>query len=681
VQSTRASAVIMRITQLEKQLTEPSVPAAQLVELANLYLEAGRARSAVRALERAVAHHTEDRRAYLILGKAWEAEGDHDKALNVYVDALWNGIGGSEVEAALFCQDFLLKTYPRSVAELSIIAVRKNSAPLWRLLARVCETNADSESAITFVTEALRVKPDDVASMTILARLSERCQKMDDAEQWHRRILEVNPTLRLSQLFLARQHYRRGEYQQAIPYLERLLSLAQSQSERNDNRVLELYWLLARTKCEGLNGFADRIAKVQQWLDLTAEERGLARELLTLTEKKPHEQEQPQQRRNSAQTMTDLEASASHLVGQVAADETRQEDLPREEQEHDQRTNWRAKGKEVGLGIIAGFLILESISMSRLVWEWFQPPPPQEKPATPVNKDQAWTSQPQIFSGTKAIDRPQIIEVPQEQIPSPPGEEEIPSSRAVPKSVAPAKELSQEVLHRDTGEAVSKPGSRIANEEIKNQSSLQIALQQERDPSSRVALRKDVTAAAVKQPPPDAPTKLMQEQAKSTKAREKVPSPLAPEAAVKIEEELRQSAPAPVVVNPLSVLSAQLPHDADFIVSERLFAYPLPQLWQTIEEFMAQETDVLHLEDPGQGIFYGEVLQRELRPRVHNRLRPRGYYLVRVIPGATSDTSRVQVKILAFDWQTGRPAPNAKELPAWFFKKLEKKLDHLAVDK
>ena len=270
------SQTLTKLQLLEQQATEPCERVGILVELAEYRLEAGRIEQAIELLERAIKCHSQAARPVLLLGRAWEAEGNYDKALETYLEAIQRGVASAEVEAALFRPEFLLSTYPRAVTELEIVAVRKKSGLLWRRLARACEVNADHTQALTFLAEALRQDPNDVAALSMLARTAEKRRQMDEAAMWHRRILEINPGLPVSNLFLARQYSARGEYAEALPYLARLRL-----NERH-NRTYRLLWLLAYIHVSGVNGLEDQIEEIRTWQDLSSEEQALVHELFLL---------------------------------------------------------------------------------------------------------------------------------------------------------------------------------------------------------------------------------------------------------------------------------------------------------------------------------------------------------------------------------------------------------------
>src|SRR5262249_14593581 len=158
--------------------------------------------------------------------------------------------------------------------ELSPLVGRHASAPVWRLLARVCETKGDYELALALASKAHQENPHDVAALSILARLSERQQKRAEAAEWHRCLLAVAPPdVRSSSRFLAQFHHAQAEYQAPLPYWEHWV-----QSEPA-NRVYQLSWLLARIHTGGIHGVKPQLAEVERWRDFTREERALAHAL------------------------------------------------------------------------------------------------------------------------------------------------------------------------------------------------------------------------------------------------------------------------------------------------------------------------------------------------------------------------------------------------------------------
>jgi len=262
--------------QLPAALCQPGQeppPGAGLAERAEQYLAAGEARQSVALLESALADEAQDPRLFLCLGRAREAVGDEEGAVDAYLILVEKGIWDPEVEAVLVREDFLRKTYPSLVAALLAMPARQETSVLWRRLAQLCEAQGDDENARGLLTQAVQVNSEDVASLSILARICERQQKLEEAAEWHRRILRVHPGLRVSLLFLAQRHYRHGEYAQAIAYFEQL------RAQERGNRLGELYWLLSQLRSRGIAGLEERISEVMGWQDLRAEEQPLAQEL------------------------------------------------------------------------------------------------------------------------------------------------------------------------------------------------------------------------------------------------------------------------------------------------------------------------------------------------------------------------------------------------------------------
>src|SRR5262245_49980805 len=76
-----------------------------------------------------------------------------------------------ELEVELLDTPILLQIQPQLMNNLVKEAGQQRDANLWRLLAKICERRNEDQTAVTYVTEALQVRPDDVASLGLLARL------------------------------------------------------------------------------------------------------------------------------------------------------------------------------------------------------------------------------------------------------------------------------------------------------------------------------------------------------------------------------------------------------------------------------------------------------------------------------------------------------------------------------
>jgi hypothetical protein len=86
-------------------------------------------------LERTLADEARDLRLFLLLGRAREALGNEEGAVNAYLTLVEKGAWDPEVEAALLRDDFLRKTYPYLVTALLGMTARQETIVLWRRLA------------------------------------------------------------------------------------------------------------------------------------------------------------------------------------------------------------------------------------------------------------------------------------------------------------------------------------------------------------------------------------------------------------------------------------------------------------------------------------------------------------------------------------------------------------------
>ena len=75
----------------------------------------------------------------LALGKALEAAGDYTQALATYLAAFQTGAAGGDIEALLFREDFLVKTYPHSIRAFSLSRAARECADMAIISPRVRE--------------------------------------------------------------------------------------------------------------------------------------------------------------------------------------------------------------------------------------------------------------------------------------------------------------------------------------------------------------------------------------------------------------------------------------------------------------------------------------------------------------------------------------------------------------
>ena len=162
------------------------------------------------------------------------------------------------------------------VSTLAEAAGQQKDVHLWRSLARACAEKGKHSEALVYATEAIRMQPDDVASLSLLAQLSEKQHADEAAAHWHQQVLGYDPGRKTSNRFLAYYHYCHGTYEKAVPYFTRLLE-AEPKS-----RLHALYYLLARVKTSDIRGVADLLVEVRGWQQISSEERILAHELFFL---------------------------------------------------------------------------------------------------------------------------------------------------------------------------------------------------------------------------------------------------------------------------------------------------------------------------------------------------------------------------------------------------------------
>ena len=198
------------------------------------------------------------------------------RLLEAFLETLQKTGWTPEIETALHDTSALLQIEPQFMDTLVKEARQQRNANVWRLVAEICERRNEDQSAVTYATEALQIRPGDVASMGLLARLCEKRQADTEAADWHRRLLEIEPSQIVSHRFLARFHYHRGEYEAALLYLTRLVELEPK------SRTDKLYWLLAKIKSEGLLTLAQSLTEARRWRSFTPEEEPLAHELFVL---------------------------------------------------------------------------------------------------------------------------------------------------------------------------------------------------------------------------------------------------------------------------------------------------------------------------------------------------------------------------------------------------------------
>lgn len=203
---------------------------------------------------------------------AGEHDSTHDTGTAVARTDGW----GLAMEAALSQGADPLQLSSQSASTWAEMAAQRQDARLWRLLARTCEEKGEYCEALKYATEALHVQPDEVASLSLLARLHEKQPANGDAVHWHQQVLVHDPTRKTSNRFLAHHYYRSGEYEKALACFTQLLEI------EPQLRINKLYYVLTRVKSSGIHGVAKLLADMHRWQQLSPEERALAHELFAL---------------------------------------------------------------------------------------------------------------------------------------------------------------------------------------------------------------------------------------------------------------------------------------------------------------------------------------------------------------------------------------------------------------
>jgi tetratricopeptide (TPR) repeat protein len=184
-----------------------------------------------------------------------------------------------EAEVELLSAPALGQIQLQSLDNLVQEAGARHDPNLWRLLAGICERRNEDQHAILYATEALQIQPDDVATMTLLARLWEKRHAETEAVGWYQRILALDSTNVAANQFFAQLHYRRGEYAPALLHLTRLVE-AEPKAH-----IHKLYVLLTKVKSAGVLGLAQPLTEVRRWRSFAPEEVPLAHELFVLVGK------------------------------------------------------------------------------------------------------------------------------------------------------------------------------------------------------------------------------------------------------------------------------------------------------------------------------------------------------------------------------------------------------------
>jgi hypothetical protein len=572
------------------------------------------------------------------------------------------------------------------------VATEKQDARLWRLLARACEEKGEYREALGYLTEALRVQPDDVASLSLLAQLHERRHAESDAVRCHQQVLVQDPTRKTSNRFLAHYHYSRGEYEQALMYFTQLLE-AEPQA-----RINKLYCVLTRVKMSGIRGVAKFLTEVHGWRELSPEERVLMHELFVVVGGRCL---QNQQIVRATQYLTwavelvstpEAQALLADAIAQdpwattnaeTTASTARPAGLGTEHFVWPQEPSWRSfflrpiaiTVGAVAVAVVLGFFLFSDQPSSFLaqpeeqfVSSAFVPRPSLtefgESTSAPMGQFQELTpsTDERVPQAETSIRAPKVQT--QERISPNKGSKKSKSDPLVGATIAkPVPLLLPNPVTSHLGRRSEKQGG-------EKTAALSAPLEAAKSPQVGVdtVVPKSTQLTEVREqeslPLANTPTPENFDTTQPvTTAAIVPPSPAQAESNEEKEEEREVSSDALFTEGAESVidsLAAQLPFAKQFPIREREFALSPEQLWPRLKALVEEETEVLLREDRNQGLLHGMIVQRRLRPRLHT-FKPYGHYLVEVVPGAREGTSLVRAKVLTFDWRTKRPTPRAEQ--------------------
>jgi len=630
--------------------------------------------------------------------------------------AIHAGGWGSAIEAALNQESGRLQLSSQSVSTWAEVAARRQDARLWRLLARACEEKGKYNEALVYMTEAIRMQPDDVASLSLFAQLWEKQHADEAAAHWHQQVLRHDSVRKTSIRFLAHYYYRRGIYEKALPYFTQLFE-AEPKS-----RLYTLYYLLVRVKTSEICEVTNFLSDIRGWQYLSSEERTLAHELFLLVGSQCLKSQQALFAKRYLTWAEDLiptskGAALLRKAGALGSAGTRILETPARMPESVKRKGGRIIPRQKLESRAAPQPIMAAVSAMALAVALFsllffdQPPgfmaqqgvsesmpsvqihEPSPLPADTLSPQAVTpTLQPGVNARAKAADvsrrsvekKPVLIPLSSNKIG--------PSSKQ--KSTVGERPQRSEGIRQEKKTNFSVPVVTTDGPAITVHAATQERAQPKEPktvllPSVVVQQPDHVEAADDKSEVPVVPQHDTESQESSLPATDVTPEniePLPPvELAIgvarapvnqsqlqKMQEAVRALSPpssAEETKSVIAVLASQLPYATQFPTREREFSLSPEQIWPRVRALIEQETEVLLQEDKARGVLHGMILQRQLRPRLHT-FKPYGHYLVEVTPGVTGERSIVRVKVLAFDWRTKRPLPRAEQLADRFLQKI-----------
>jgi tetratricopeptide (TPR) repeat protein len=639
----------------------------------------------------------------------------------------------SAIEVVLSQESGRPQLSSQSVSSWAEMAARRQDARLWRLLARACEEKGKYNEALVYATEAIRLQPDDVASLSLFAQLWEKQHADEAAAHWHQQVLRHDPTRKTSTRFLAHYYYCRGSHEKALPYFTQLFETEPK------SRLYTLYYLLVRVKTSGICGVTNFLSDIRGWQYLSSEERALAHELFLLVGSQCLKSQQAlfaKRYLTWAEELIPTPEGAALLMkaGALGSAVTRILETPaqmpdsaKRKGEHiipRQKLESRAALQPIMAAVAAMALAVALFSLlffdqprglMAYLEEYFassaqvlprgfsdsatvasEPVPPVQ-----VHEPSQFDSlSPQVVtttsqSGTNA--QVKVADVSRRSVEKksaliPFSSNTIgPSSKPKP-TVGERPQHSEEIRQEKAilsvpvvttdGPAITVNAAtqeRVQPKEPETVLLPPVVTQQPNHlgaagdkPEVTVVPQHDTESQASSLPATDVTHESIEPLPPVELAVGVAPPPVNQSQPQKMQEAIRALSPpssAEETKSVIAILASQLPYATQFPTRERVFPLSPEQIWPRVRALIEQETEVLLRENKAQGVLHGAILQRQLNPRLHT-FKPYGHYLIEVTPGVTGERSVVRAKVLAFDWRTKRPLPGAEHLADRFLQKI-----------
>lgn len=588
-------------------------------------------------------------------------------------------------------------------------ATQRQDAHLWRLLARACEERGEYREALGYATEALRVQPDNVASLSLLAQLHEKRHADSDAARWHQQVLVQDPTRKTSNRFLAHYHYARDDYKRALSYFTQLL---EAEPQLRTNR---LYCVLTRLKMSHLRGGAKFLTEVHSWRDLSPEERALAHELFVLSGRRCLAGKQIVR---ATQYLTwAVEIASTPDACALLAEAVAQDPWAAKEAETGAPlnhavmfggeavawtpvSNWRRLLQRliapVGAVTIAGLFgvvlflaqpedfppqLEDSLTSSAFVPRRSDPVPKvstqkklsvaDKRPAREPRAPALVSPKPDDKMDTRPSSKAKLSPAKQSGS-SQPASADRASMPVVPHRENARSQTASQATRREVSPRETQPLERTQEQAVTEE---EPQLRPTELSAAQPAEAPVVQPAVEEEKILDQATVLASEGLDVTEPRELAAAvPALSERREGTEKEGRAMAPLPFSLptektkSAFATLASRLPRTKES-AREHVFPLPLDQLWPQLKAIVKDESELVLHQDEEQKVLYGTILQREVRPRT-GAFKPYGHFIVELTPGTKEGTSVVKAKIMTFARRTTQPAAGASDLADRFWQKI-----------